>query len=78
MIENIYWQSFALFWAAVCFFRVGAMSKRIPMSRSTWLEIGQSALIVVAVFALLTDGRGCSSTGTSSLEPAACVGDAQC
>jgi len=78
MIDNVYWQSAALFWAAVCFFRVGAMTKRISMTRRTWVEIGQAALIVVALFALITDGRGCSSAGTSSLEPAPCVGDAQC
>jgi hypothetical protein len=78
MTENIYWQSAALFWAAVCFFRVGAMTKGIAMNRRTWLEIAQAAVIVVALFALITDGRGCSAAGSSSLEPAACVGDAQC
>lgn len=78
MTENFFWQSAALFWAAVCFFRVGAMTKGIAMNRRTWLEIGQAAVIVVALFALLTEGRGCLSLGTSSLEPAACVGEAQC
>jgi len=78
MSENFWWQAAALFWAAVCFFRVGAMTKGIAMNRRTWFEIGQAALIVVALFALLTEGGGCRSTGTSSLEPASCVGDAQC
>ena len=60
MTDLFLWQSAALFWASVCFFRVGAMTKRIQPTRKMWLEIGQAALIVVIVFALLTDGRGCS------------------
>lgn len=78
MTELFWWQAAALFWASVCLFRVGAMQKRIDMTRKTWLEIAQAALIVVAVFALLTEGSGCRSIGTSSLDPAACVGDAGC
>lgn len=78
MTEFFWWQAAALFWAAVCFFRVGAMTKRIEATRSMWLEIGQAALIVVAVFALLTEGRGCRSIGTSSLDPPTCVGSADC
>jgi len=78
MTELFWWQSAALFWAAVCFFRVGAQGKQIPMTRATWSEIGQAAVITVAVFGLLTEGRGCASMGTSSLDPPACVGDASC
>lgn len=78
MAENIYWQSAALFWAAVCFFRVGAMTKGMLMNVRAWREIVQAAVIVVALFALLTEGRGCSSLGTSSLEAPACVGEPQC
>lgn len=78
MTDVFWWQAAALFWAAVCFFRVGAMTKGIAMNRRTWLEIGQAAVIVVVLFGLLTEGSGCRSIGTGSLEPPACVGDAQC
>jgi len=76
MNEMFWWQAAALFWASVCFFRLGAMTKRITMTRKTWWEIGQAAVIVVAVFGLLTEGRGC--VGASSLDTAACVGEAGC
>ena len=79
MTELFWWQAAALFWAAVCFFRVGAMTKRIEPTRSMWLEIAQAAVIVVAVFGLLTEGRGCRSIGGgSSLDAPACVGDTTC
>lgn len=68
MTELFWWQCAALFWLAVCFFRVGAMTKRIPMSRSIWIEIFQAALMVVLVFALLTDARGCRSLGATAIE----------
>ncbi len=68
-MDVFWWQLMALFWAAVCFFRVGAASRGIPMTRRTWLEIAQAAVVVVAVFAVLTDFRGCASIrpGLSSL-----------
>lgn len=66
MTELFWWQAAGLFWAAVCFFRVGAITKRIAPTRSMWREIGQAALIVVAVFALLTEGRGCRSIGNTT------------
>ena len=75
MTEMFWWQAAALFWVCVCFFRVGAMTKNIVMTRNTWLEIAQAALIVVAVFALLTEGRGCRSIGGSTLDTPACVDD---
>jgi hypothetical protein len=78
MTTFFWWQAAALFWVAVCFFRVGAMTKRITMGVSTWGEIAQAAAIVVVLFALLTDGAGCRSLGTSSLGPPACVGDSSC
>lgn len=78
MSELFWWQAGALFWASVCFFRVGAMANGIEVNRRAWWEIAQAAVIVVFLFGLLTEGRGCTSAGTSSLEPAACVGDAAC
>lgn len=60
------WGQFALLgWAAVCFFAAGARSKDIKMTWRTWLEISQAALIVVVLFALLTEGRGCTSVPTA-------------
>jgi len=66
MTEVFWWQAGALFWAAVCFFRVGAMTKRITMNRRTWSEIGQAALVVVLLFGWVTEGRGCSRLGSST------------
>lgn len=76
MNELFWWQAGALFWGSVCFFRAGAHGKGIAMSRKTWIEIAQAACIVVAVFALLTEGRGCSSSGSGLT--ATCVGQADC
>lgn len=76
MTELFWWQAAALFWASVCFFRVGAMTKGIAVTHKTWWEIAQLAVIAVAVFGLLTEGRGC--VGSSSLDTSACVGDAGC
>lgn len=77
MTELFWWQAAALFWCAVCFFRVGGAANGIPITRTAWKEIAQAACIVVAVFALLTEGRGCASVG-SSLAPPACVGSSDC
>lgn len=78
MTEMFWWQAAGLFWVALCFFRVGARANGIEVTRRVWLEIAQAALIAVTVFALLTEGRGCRSVGTSSLDTAACVGDSSC
>lgn len=78
MTELFWWQAAAIFWASVCFFRVGAIGKGIAPTRRVWSEIAQAALIVVVLFALLTEGRGCTSVGTPSLDQATCVGDAAC
>ena len=66
MTELFWWQAAGLFWAAVCFFRVGALTKRIEPTRKMWVEIGQAAVIVVALFGLLTEGAGCRSLSGSS------------
>lgn len=78
MTELFWWQAAGLFWAALCFFRVGARVNGIDVTGRVWVELAQAAVIVVAVFALLTEGRGCRSVGTSSLDAPACVGDAGC
>lgn len=77
MTELFWWQAAALFWVALCFFRVGAMAKGIEPTRKVWVEICQAALIVVLVFGLVSEGRGCRSIGGSP-DSAACVGDAAC
>lgn len=77
MTELFWWQAAALFWAAVCFFRVGALTKRIEPTRKMWVEIGQAAVIVVLLFGLVTEGRGCRSIG-SSLDMPACTGSTDC
>ena len=58
MTEIFVWQAAAVFWAALCFFRVGAMSKRITMTPRVWLDLAQAALICVTLFGLLSDWRG--------------------
>lgn len=58
-----WWQFLLLFWVAACFFAAGARSKAIALTGGVWLEVMQAAFIVVLVFGLLTEGRGCSSLG---------------
>ncbi len=72
-----WWQFALLGWLSVCFFAFGARSKGIALNRRTWFEIAQAALIVVILFALVSDGRGCSRGPT--LDPELiCPGDPQC
>jgi hypothetical protein len=71
------WGQFALLgWCAACLFAAGARGKGIELSRRTWLEIAQAAGIVVLLFALLSDGRGCSQASTLGADM--CVGEPQC
>lgn len=68
------WGQFALlFWAAAALFAEGARQKKIAFNLKTWAEIAMAAVIVVLLFALLSEGRGCSR----ALD-AACVGEATC
>jgi hypothetical protein len=76
MSDIFWWQAAALFWAALCFFRVGAMTKGIAPDRKMWAEIAQAAAIVVLLFGLVTEGRGCR--GLSSIEPPACADTTAC
>lgn len=63
---NVAWGQFAIVgWAAACLFAAGARQKEYPMDRRTIFEIVQAAVIVVLLFALLTEGRGCSSAPTA-------------
>jgi hypothetical protein len=73
MSETFWWQSAALFWASVCFFRAGARSNGIAMSAREWRGVVQAALIVVLLFALLTDWRGCRSVGDAANADALCT-----
>jgi len=65
-VSHFWWQAAALFWAALCLFRVGASLKRIHADRRMWLEICQAAAIVVVLFALLTGGRGCRMANSTA------------
>lgn len=79
MTELFWWQAALLFWIAVCFFRVGAATKGIAMTRRAWSEIAQAAIVVVVVFGLVTEGRGCVSLRPGSGDAhGACVGDSTC
>jgi len=72
------WGQFALVgWGAVCLFAAGARAKRIPFTWRTGLEIAQAAAIVVLLFALLSEGRGCSRPSASDAD-ALCVGEPNC
>jgi hypothetical protein len=72
-----WWQFGLLGWLSVCFFANGARSKGIALNRRTWFEIAQAALIVVILFALVSEGRGCSRTTTFDPD-LFCVGEPQC
>ena len=71
------WGQFALvFWAAVCLFAAGARGRGLQMNRRTCVEILQGAVIVVLLFGLASEGRGCR--GAAGAPDALCVGDTHC
>jgi len=74
MTEQFLWQSLAVFWVVVCFFKVGAMTKRIPMTTRTWWELAQGGALAVLAFGLMTEFRGCRHIGTPSLDTDAALG----
>ena len=79
MVSDWAWGQFGLlFWLAACLFASGARAKSIPMGWRTWAEIFQAAGIVVILFALMSEGRGCSSVGPGHDADLLCVGDANC
>jgi hypothetical protein len=78
MTELFWWQAAGLFWAAVCFFRVGAITKRVVATRKVWMEIGQAALIVVVLFGLVTEGRGCRVGGSLEVHSCAATPNDEC
>lgn len=57
-----------MYWVVVCFFAAGARSKGFAFTLRTWVEIAQAAGIAVLVFALLTEGRGCTRWDTSGTD----------
>jgi len=74
--ENFIWQCAAVFWASVCFFRMGAMTKGITVGKRQWFEICQAACIVVLLFGLVSEGRGCRFYGPAEIDAALCVSPA--
>lgn len=65
MFTDLAWGQFALLaWAAACLFEHGARAKNIPLNLKTWSEIAAAVFIVVLLFALLSEGRGCSRGST--------------
>lgn len=78
MINDWAWGQFALLgWVSACLFAAGARGKGYSLTRRTWLEIAQATAIVVLLFALLSEGRGCSRSSTLDAD-ALCIGDPQC
>lgn len=76
-INDLAWAQFALVgWGAACLFAAGARGKGIKLSRRTWFEIAQATGIVMLLFALLSEGRGCSRASTLGADM--CVGEPQC
>lgn len=66
-----------VFWVAVCFFAWGARLRSRPMTFPVWLEVIEASVIVVLLFALLTEGAGCRSGGSTVDEDAVpCIGAA--
>jgi hypothetical protein len=77
-MDNWAWGQFALVaWAAACLFLYGARSKSIPITGKTVWEIAQAVAIVVILFGVLTEGRGCSR-GTADLLAPCTFGDDGC
>lgn len=76
-MEEVAWAQFALvFWVAVCVFVAGAQKKRLPMYWRNRSEIVQAALIIVLLFGVLTEGRGCRAGAPTTDEDAvACSTD---
>lgn len=73
------WGQFALVgWAAACLFAAGARAKGIQLTRRTVSEIAQAVVIVVFLFALLTDGSGCSSASTTADTACLLSADTEC
>ncbi len=70
------WGQFALIgWAAAALFAEVARQKKLAFNHKTWSEIAMAAGIVVLLFALLSEGRGCSRPSSFDAE---CVGEASC
>jgi hypothetical protein len=68
------WYQFALLgWAAAALFAEGARQKKIALNLKAWAEIAMATVIVVLLFALLSDGRGCSRPSSFDGD---CVGEA--
>lgn len=68
------WGQFALLgWAAAALFAEGARQKNAAFNLKTCAEIAMATIIVVLLFALLSEGRGCSRASDSG-----CVGEATC
>ena len=78
MTEDFWVQAAILLFAAVCFFHYGAGTKSIPITWRTRWEITQTALIVVALFALVSEGRGCTRGHTTVEIDCAAAADADC
>lgn len=62
MTDTFLWQSAVLGWACACFFAGGARLKGLRLTRREIWRIAQATLIVLALFGLLTEGRGCAAT----------------
>lgn len=79
MFNDLAWGQFALLaWAAACLFEHGARAKSIPLNTKTWFEIAGAVLIVVLLFALLTEGRGCSRPSAPLDDALLCIGGDPC
>ncbi|MHB1201349.1 MAG: hypothetical protein ACYCZ6_17725 [Polaromonas sp.] len=77
------WGQFALVGlAAAGFFAAGAREKYVALNIKTWFEIAQAVVIVVLLFILLSEGRGChhsvgSSEGNCQPSPQGMICDDQ-
>lgn len=78
-MEEWAWAQFALlFWCALCLFAAGAQKKRLRMCWRTRAEIVQAAVIVVLLFGVLTEGRGCRAGAPTADEDAVACSTADC
>ena len=76
MVDFAWFQFGLLGWGAVALFLEGARQKGIPITAATAWQVVQAACIVVLLFALLTEGRGCAYGNGTATD--ICAGDDGC
>jgi branched-subunit amino acid ABC-type transport system permease component len=73
------WGQFAIVGGvSAFFFAYGAKSNGLKLNLRTWSEIAQACAISVFLFAIMSEGRGCTPAASSDYYNELCIGDPQC